>query len=442
MTVNELRESISVGKRNFSNQKFTSNISIKQGDLERVDYCKFYDCIFERKLILKDLNSRTIKFQNCTFNNSVTFENCNLHELSITGIKSIKELRISDSIFNSVRLNSSDFINSDFFLINNYIRVDLNCSEMMINSGKFIINSRDKNENSTIKADFRNSFFDEFILLGNLNELLFQGSRIKKLSFEHVNVNKAYFKNSEFGKEALFYNCNFNFNVSFSNIKCKIGEFRIQICTVKGNSYFNNAVFDKLFISDTVFESRSSFNNVAINHFELYLVNFLKPVYFDELKIGIIKDCNRATLRTIKQELQKTDNRIDYNRFRGYELQAYYKELKWNGNFRDKFILGATWLATGFDHSWRKALAFTIFFGLFWYSILYFWEYHGAFDITEINTYFVGAFRFFLITNFSSPFDNGEYLKNAAYWLPFVFGKIFIAFGIYEMIQAFRKFKV
>lgn len=39
-----------------------------------------------------------------------------------------------------------------------------------------------------------------------------------------------------------------------------------------------------------------------------------------------MNECDRRTIRTIKQELQKAENRIDYNRFRAYELAAHYKE--------------------------------------------------------------------------------------------------------------------
>ncbi|MGA9639334.1 hypothetical protein, partial [Flavobacterium sp.] len=60
----------------------------------------------------------------------------------------------------------------------------------------------------------------------------------------------------------------------------------------------------------------------------------------------------------------------------------------------------------------------------------------------QIEAYFVSLFRFFLITDFYSPFEAGRnYLTNIGSWIPFIFGKIFIAFGIYEMIQSFRKFK-
>jgi len=43
---------------------------------------------------------------------------------------------------------------------------------------------------------------------------------------------------------------------------------------------------------------------------------------------------------------------------------------------------------------------------------------------------------------FFNPLVNDKvYLTNPLSWLIFIFGKIVIAFGIYEMIQSFRKFK-
>jgi hypothetical protein len=55
---------------------------------------------------------------------------------------------------------------------------------------------------------------------------------------------------------------------------------------------------------------------------------------------------------------------------------------------------------------------------------------------------FSGFFRFLLVTDFYNPLETERiYLTNPFSWLIFILGKIFIAFGIYEMIQSFRKFK-
>ena len=115
-----------------------------------------------------------------------------------------------------------------------------------------------------------------------------------------------------------------------------------RICVFKEQVYFTNANFNNFEIIDTSFESRVSFNGLQTNTILLHLVNFIKIAYFDELKIKNLSNKSylknitsdealklRRTLRQIKQELQKAENKIDYNRFRSYELQAYYQELNW-----------------------------------------------------------------------------------------------------------------
>jgi hypothetical protein len=160
----------------------------------------------------------------------------------------------------------------------------------------------------------------------------------------------------------------------------------------------------------------------------------------------------KRTLRLIKQELQKTDNKIDYNRFRAYELEAYYQELnadKRNKLDKDRLILRATKLVTGFDHDWRKALCFILIVAFIFFSVFFISEnFTKQFSWSGIPQFIIGYFRFLLVTDFYNPLiqSGREYISNNGWnhifsWFFFILGKIFIAFGIYEMIQAFRKFK-
>lgn len=185
----------------------------------------------------------------------------------------------------------------------------------------------------------------------------------------------------------------------------------------------------------------------------MFEVKFGGGAYFDEMKINKVLDKSylkdkskildwKRTLRAIKQESQKVENRIDFNNYRNYELAAHYEELNILTNFKDTSILWATKWSSNFGN-WFWSLGFTLLSGLFWYSILYRIENSGTFNFEKINEYFVGAFRFFLVTDFYNPLIESPrtYLDNGWSWLIFIFGKIFIAFGIYEMIQSFRKFK-
>ena len=73
-----------------------------------------------------------------------------------------------------------------------------------------------------------------------------------------------------------------------------------QICTFKKHTFFTNAEFQHLSITDTTFESRVSFLGMEVENINIHLVNFNRLAHFDEIKIQDILSCNRKTLRTIK----------------------------------------------------------------------------------------------------------------------------------------------
>lgn len=121
-------------------------------------------------------------------------------------------------------------------------------------------------------------------------------------------------------------------------------------------------------------------------------------------------------------------------------------DWKWNSGFIDKSTLFLTKISTDFGNSWRRALGFTLISGFSIYLLLYIFEnIDYQIDILNLDNWarlFSGFFRFLLVTDFYNPLETDRvYLINPFSWLIFIFGKIVIAFGIYEMIQSFRKFK-
>lgn len=457
MDSNEFHQAISDGKINFRNEKFTSNISFDSIQELKIKNLKFQSCIFERKAIFRNASRpfMSLTFYNCEFT-EVNLKNCDFLILSFINIVSINRLSITDCSFSQVNISTTKAIDiKEMFLIAD-IKQLFNCRDLKISKGDFksCINTN-QTDKIYLESNFYNSQFENFEIEGRLSYLNFQKVKIENsANFINCNLNeKAFFNDTNFGNEAVFNSCQFESVVSFKNCTDIDTNIAIEICTFKNHVYFTNADFNQLNISDTAFESRVSFDSLQVNNIKLHLVNFYKSAHFDDIRIRNISQITkrqttigeakewRRTLRAIKQELQRTDNKIDYNRFRNYELSAYYKELKWNENFKDKFILGATKLTTGFDYSWSRALAFIVLSGLFWYSLLYFFEFYIALDLNNDTDFTSGAFRFFLITDFYSPFLERTYLNNGWSWSIFVIGKIFIAFGIYEMIQSFRKFK-
>lgn len=380
---------------------------------------------------------KTIHFENCTFN-------CKIEIKAF-----IDDIAFFSSTFNC---NKFEIKNSEIGTLQFNNRFDTDTIKNTFKKGNLVI------DNSTFNSVF------------SLEEIVFE----KESTLE---INKCTFQ-SDFELQGLtfqeklnleIYNSTFNnkntFNINFRNKENQL-NFRIDGCQFFESTYFenfHNALNSNLFIANSNFKKYIDFEQFIINNFtvgktifsdnvsfkksiyntlKLDKVAFEKFAWFDEIKI---KNYDRSTITTIKQQFQKTDNRIDYNRFRSYELATHYKELSIWTNFKDTSILWATKYSTDFGLNWTKAICF-IFIWSFPMYLLYLIAYiissHQTFNIpNNCETFLVNYL------NFINPLD---FLKEKTidkakeYLFPliiYILNKIVVAFGIYEMIQSFRKFK-
>lgn len=459
MTLTKVLHKLNIGNLGFDNEVFTSDIVIHNTSIRGGYGISFTNCTFKGDIRVEGVkNLEFLTFSNCRCEQQIEIIRCSFLKISIVNTNDFTHLRISNTSCDSLDIENENQVAGEIYLEEVLIEDNLYMSNLDVES-TVIVHLANK-ESRNLIVNFSNSSFQNFQLSGTCGKkATFNNLQIKKSCFfNEVDFQKALFKEADFGSETHFINCKFNSKTEIIICNSYNSKLYFYRCLFKSFIHFNDSKFNHLDIKYTTFERKTSFDRLETNTLNFYQTTFLQSTYFDELKIIKIKDRNyikslnldearnlRLSIRLIKHEIQKSENRIDYNRFRSYELQAYYQELKADGRKffdRDRFILWTTRWATGFDHSWKQALFFTIISGLAWYSPLYFTQYTGAFDIIEINNYFSGAFKFFLITDFSSPFkEKGEYFDLAINWLPLILGKIFIAFGIYEMIQAFRKFK-
>ncbi|RXM47977.1 hypothetical protein, partial [Flavobacterium sp. YO12] len=135
----------------------------------------------------------------------------------------------------------------------------------------------------------------------------------------------------------------------------------------------------------------------------------------------------------------------DYLKFKAYELKAYKKEVDNNKlNWKDTCILYFNEESTNFGLDWTKGLFFTFQWSYLFY-ILYLISYsYFVLDINlipKIDAYLVNYLKFINPFSFlKAPIEDSE-----NYFWPFLFfmlGKILVSFGIYQTVQAFRKFGV
>lgn len=439
-----------------------------------------------KKLIFEHISNPeyNFKFHDCTFDCEVSFRNCKLDSISFLNTKLLKSLILNSGNRNNLKSEINSFIfkndiendkkeTSTYFIFNNvffkkYFEFNnINNSKGLFSFSNNTIGDKEfKNVSSCVfhsshlsNLRFSNNIFSTYtsfkksIFSFNKDNFKNTGSHWNESEFERNEFHKVNFSEAEFVNYIKFDKCDFLSTTWFENCKnLENSELKFVSCEFKSFSLFNKSKINFLNIDRCTFDKSSSFTDAEFNILKLFEVKFGGGAYFDEMKINKVLDKSylkdnskilewKRTLRAIKQESQKTENKIDFNNYRNYELAAHYKELRLRTNFKDTSILWATKWSSNFGN-WFWAFWFTIISGFIWYSILYTIENSGEYNSDQIESYFISLFRFFLITDFYSPFEAGRnYLSNIGSWIPFIFGKIFIAFGLYEMIQSFRKFK-
>jgi hypothetical protein len=410
----------------------------------------------------------SLEFQNCTFLCNVKFNNCifNYFIFSSNLIKSksflIRKCKINElcfkvnNTFESGKLVSKEvniFENVNFEILNCEFDSYFDLEEISFNSSNFNIENTVFNCLASIvrcnihQLKFSFCFYKEhFNYFGNKTNPNYSSS-----TFNHCEFNYSSFFETNFNFETNFSNCKFLNVTKFENIGNDIRTtLKFEDC-----EFVNQVSFDKTRIHKLFFHN-VSFNNIVSlqeTYFDIVDINrtiFEKQAYFDDIQIKQIDKCDRKTIRAIKLQLQKAENKIDYNRFRVFEFNAYRKDLKKDGNklrvIGDRVILWISKFVSNYGNNWIRAFCFTLFFGLFFYLLFYLAEnYDQSIDVLSYDNwsrFISGFFRFFLVTDFFNPLANDRtYLTNPLSWLFFIFGKIVISFGLYEMVQSFRKFK-
>jgi len=420
---------------------------------------------------------------------SITFSNVKFQGKQIRFYK-IKKECLHHFRFDKCTFESNTFIESDFEDIT-FISNTFNCDKFHIykstigvleffdddsNSENIKNNIFSKGNFKIDECEFNSVFWLKNIKFSEKTNIDFSTVKFHNgCFFDSISLNKIMFYNCNFLKEFrydIFYNsstfreCSFLGLTTFSGLPSVNSSFLwFENCHFFKLANFNNYWLHKLRIEETTFSDNVSFQQTYFDIVSFIRIIFEKKVWFDDIRIKKIGNCDRTTIRTIKQELQKAENKIDYNRFRIYEFNAYKEEIKQKlidfkkdkNHFyhrkrepiqlsRDLFILKISDLVSEYGTDWKRAFYFTTFTGFISFLIFYIlenWNYN--FDFKYYEDFLYGYFRFFLITDFKNEYyKSGESILKFNCFislLPFIIGKIAVAFGLYEMIQSFRKFK-
>lgn len=304
------------------------------------------------------------------------------------------------------------------------------------------------------------------------------------------------FDNSIFGEKCLINENTFDNCLSFIESEFrKDANFSFNILNYGAN--FEKAVFKERFIGNNL----SGFNKkVDFSYVTFIKDSFLTQAIFfgglslyatilkENLEITDLKvygnQTDRETLRILKNLALKNNNRIQALNFHEKEMNAYRKDLKIRKNLakieiqkikankdinsqecvsnlleqedclkdykRDSIILWLNKITNNYGLSWLKALRFILISSVVLYLIYiltfifqnnypYTFGWNGWSEFLNSVDYTSKHYFEFLYPVHKFDFISEAESSTLSYFIDFI-SRIVIGFGIYQMIQAFRKF--
>jgi hypothetical protein len=357
---------------------------------------------------------------------------------------------------------------SDFFQIITYLK-------SLLPENTFVIVNQFNITNKLFgsEVDLSNCIFKEGVILENC--IFTKNVNFKDCDF----IKDVSFDESKFNEKIRFHRTHFRGNTSFNNTSFnKLVDFywaifyktqQFHLTDFLGYAIFSNVTFKhqvQFLYNKSSNATFISFENTDFQQsFDISRSNFRCNIHTYGMKTNVfpselwlyenenteivetpqtIKNLKhlRESYRRIKQEFRNIHNQIEALKFQNYEMRVYEKEL-WldkSNKKNDLIILTFNKYSNNFGKSWFTGLVFTliitfIFYTLFLVSI----EDRLIINLSSegFGNYFRFFFQFLNITSWDyKPFGVENYIWG--YSILFI-GRIFIGYGYFQTIQAFRK---
>lgn len=349
--------------------------------------------------------------------------------------------------------------------------------------------------NSVDVFTFKNNVFEEPIDFFSGNRMVFEECEFAEDVTISFATKELIFKKCTFVKGLHLVNCKFEENVKFwestfstvdfTNTTFKgLADFWACTFTEKvifyktdflGTAVFSAATFQEsvlftytaiakvlifrgtqfqngLDLSQAIISGNVSLHDIRIKPFTAVPDvedTFLYESYISE--VGLITYKNkRETFRLLKQYYSKNGNEIDSLEYRKQEHYTLFQEVMDNlrrrknigTNLQNMVLLFFNCISNYFGVSYVLSLLFLIVFGGIFYvlSICALPEYAFTLHYTEWDLQLGKYFFEFLNPTHKTEYIQKENLTAGFYAFDFL-GRIFVGYGIYQFIQAFRKYK-
>ncbi|PWM12147.1 MAG: hypothetical protein DBY00_03645 [Flavobacteriales bacterium] len=439
-----------------SNKHYNNKTIFHQEVLENI---RFYDCIinngfFQQTKFHKDVIIIKSKFNRGTWDNCEFIGNLIIQDskLNISGI--------SFSTFHgTVSFSHSSISGIEFSFFKNQYK-----SDVTFNKVHFFI----ENRNSTSKQphiNFNHSSFDGILLLIDIKwpcDCWFYYCSFKDSIFlTNNNTNHGiFFNRSVFENEFILHYYSDtssalkprinHLSLSFAYIYNRIHIENHNITSLQANyvtilnngvlhlsnSYITTCNMTSIYNRGILFFQSNSISNITLENVMNIGIVELENTYIDIRNIT-----NRKTARILKDSAYKNNNIIDGLRYKYLELELYRKEG--NISFTDQIILFFQKYSNTYGTNFLRGIYFTmISAAIFFWLINYFGTEKQIFEL-GLNFYGFGEiWKKYLdvlnVLNFRTKLNDVE--LNAIGETLFLIAKIFIAYGMYQTVSAFRKY--
>jgi hypothetical protein len=460
----------------------------------------FKECVFNEAVLFKGF-VRTFAFEGCFFNNVLKLEieaetlviynshNCT-GSIIFNGLARFLHIR-SLSLTELTLLVNSNF---DDFLVENLIVLDefkisgiingkLNLSDVTIDklyfcefssAGDSEINISDSSSINEILSDKKGQLPNIKIIhsvVGFINlsaqkilGLFVIDSKITRgvlLDFNYLEGITVYFGNSTFthinflgsiypSTDLTIRDCYMD-DLHFHSFFNK-GHFRIERLMFKKKSnigIIGKSDFGKAKIIETDFSN----TNIQIDYFtiieaELINVDFPKRINKVDGRSGFAKE--KDFFGQLQVVYQKRGDSIRAYEYQAREVSSYFSSLFIISKDWNKVItLFLNWISNDFGRNWGRGILFSIAVGLLFFSFLIpstqqyniGFSWHETIRLIPSFLKFMNPLRHFETKELFKNIDGCIVitLSNWSYLWDFL-GRIFVAYGYYQTIQAFRKY--
>ncbi len=412
-----------------------------------------------KEVLWADTTFANVSIHSAYFIKNMQFNNITIEHLDITS-SSVYYFKIDRCQFNSLKGIFSSLRQVEWYDL--YVHSTTNLQQSKICSSieysSDISNCTFIEETNFNCTEFRNTTFKDVTFK---KEVGFKNSKFTNLTFLFVECEDTInFKNSTFDGMIKFRYSAFHKNFGLWNVGIS-NTFKLHNARLisSSNIYFgesqnedyikrNDKTNSNIEITDTVINGRLDFNRDKIKSLSLKGSTIIGTLNRIDFNPEII-DWQTATI--LKHEELNRHNNIMALEYKAKEQELYREELsKKQGvqKFFEKYSLLLSKISNNHGQNWGQAILFTILswfvtFFIFRMPVVWQWDYWC--DVFMSRSFWADFIRFFNPTNYELL---AIYIQNDPVHpfvkflgiIIFMIGKILIPYGVYEVIQAFRKF--